>query len=650
MIFKKKKKKENDIVSGKNLLEELSPNEIDNLLDKGMVTEIDLCMPGGIDRTDPGYLRMDDKYVKSLVVTGYPKHVYVSCFDQLIHARDYDLDLSILVEPTDEISAIDELTRKIDQFETQLSIETKKGNRKNITRLSDMVEELMIERQKIEQNSGGLSYTQITCNLFCDSKDELEKQAKSLARSVSQNRINLKSAFLQQDVTFKNVLPFGKNYLKDGRRNFSTNALTSIFPFYNNEISHKTGVFMGENIFTNTPMYIDLFDRKVLVNGNMTIFGKSGIGKTYFTELYIMRSIMSNISVLIIDPEGEFRKLAKNLGGGVVVISPNSRYMVNPFDIEDEEILDDDGNPTGKKVVRIKDKISDLINLIAIMLDGLTKKQESFVSTAISRVYDNFGITEKSESLYTEDTLVDTTTNVILQGGILKTMPRFTDFWNELNKINESTPDNELQDMLTALLMYKEGGAYDMFDCYTSKELVNLKELPIISFDLSQIEDEILRPLGIYITFSWAWEKFCKKRPYVKKLLCIDEAWMMTNKNMPGYKYSAKYLEIAARRIRKRTGALVIASQHIGEFISCPEGEAVVKNTEVNVFFRQEEDEVKTLKERFNLSEGEANFMRTSDRGEYLIRMNGKSTKGRARAFDFEEDLIVKKPVEEGLI
>ena len=38
-----------------------------------------------------------------------------------------------------------------------------------------------------------------------------------------------------------------------------------------------------------------------------------------------------------------------------------------------------------------------------------------------------------------------------------------------------------------------------------------------MSFDVSKLEENVLRPIGMYIALSWTWEKFVKKNPLIKK-------------------------------------------------------------------------------------------------------------------------------------
>ena len=52
-----------------------------------------------------------------------------------------------------------------------------------------------------------------------------------------------------------------------------------------------------------------LFDRFQTENANMTVFAKSGSGKSFAVKLEILRSLMLGTDVIVIDPENEYRSL-----------------------------------------------------------------------------------------------------------------------------------------------------------------------------------------------------------------------------------------------------------------------------------------------------------------------------------------------------
>ncbi|NLK63712.1 MAG: DUF87 domain-containing protein [Tissierellia bacterium] len=644
-MFKKKDKKKvkrNKRARKEQIQEVVFDNSLskDSPLKKGEFNIMDIVAPAGVDRSDPTCLRLENRFVRSFIINGFPRNVGVGWLDPLYNSQD-DIDVVLHIEPTDERSALDELTDKITQFEAQLETEREKGNTRNVTRLGNKIRELYAQRERIELNYINLYYIQLGFNLFAKSKEALDKKTDLLDNKLRGRKIKIMSTFLQQDEGFKNALPLGKSYLPTMFRNFSSDALTSCFPFYNAEISHKTGVFLGENLATLTPIYIDFYDRKLIENGNIAVFGKSGSGKSHLISILTLRSALKDIRTVIIDPENDYGKVTKAVGGSIIDISQGSTNFINPFDIEEEEVLDDDGKPTGEKVVKIKDKIADLLNLIGVMAGGLSNEEKSLISYVLNDVYAEKGITEECGSLYTGEVTFNKETMEMEHGGVKKEMPTFSDFYRLLEK-RVKNGDSSLRKVLNTIAMFKKGGVYDLFDCQTSENLKYFKDSPIITFDVSKLEENILRPIGMYIALSWTWEKFVKKNPQIKKRVVCDEAWMLMNKNMAGNEYTSLFLETTARRIRKRNGSLLVASQNFHEFANNPQGKAVLTNTATKIFLRQDASDLDSVQDTFKLSDGEKEFLFTADVGHFLLKLQEESTVGYARSFDFEMELIEK--------
>ena len=172
-----------------------------------------------------------------------------------------------------------------------------------------------------------------------------------------------------------------------------------------------------------------------------------------------------------------------------------------------------------------------------------------------------------------------------------------------------------------------------------------MRDAPVITFDVSALEDKVLRPIGMYIALTWCWEKFAKKNIAIKKRIVCDEAWMLTNPNMAGYTYTAQFLETCSRRSRKRNCSLLVASQNFKEFCSCPQGEAVLSNAVVNIFLKQSATDLDAVQDKFKLSNGERSYLTSPPRGHFLLKMNSEATIGYAMAMDFEKYLIEKRTI-----
>lgn len=632
MLFKKKRQTNEVAQETPSVKKKEKTNSV---MAKGVRTVKDFMAPPSFDRSDESYIKVGKKYSRSFVMDGFPSSVGVGWLDQLYNYEG-DMDTALYIEPADDRTALDELTAKITQFEAQYSMEIQKGNIKNITRLKNIISQLYDQRERLEQNWENLFHIQIASNLYTDSAEELEKQSQVLDNKLKGRKIYHMPVYLRQDEGYKTALPFGKSYIPDMYRNFNSGALTACFPFYNSEVSHKTGVFCGVNLSTMTPVLIDFYDRAVLNNSNLSVIGQAGSGKTFFVSLLTLRSVLKGVRTVIIDPEGEYRKITSAVGGSNIYIAPDSDMTINPFDIEEEE------EEEGLKIVRVKDKVADILNLIGVMAGGMNGEQRSLVSHVLKELYESKGFTESPESLYVTEPYFDEGTGEFYHDGMKKPMPTFSDFHNRLEDYAITEKNDDIKRLANTLKMFKKGGVYDMFDTQTSGELIDFKNSPVVTFDISKLEENILRPIGMYIALSWTWEKFVKKNPHIKKRVVCDEAWMLVNKNMAGSEYTASFLEKSARRIRKRNGGLLVASQNFYEFANSDQGKAVLTNTVVNIFLRQDATDIDAVQDTFKLSDGERNFLLGAKRGEMLIKMNGESSVAYALSFPFEQELISK--------
>ena len=241
--MKKKKRQELNEELYMDLNESSSSDELIDV-DKGSYNLKDFIAPPSLDRSDFEHLVVGKQYVRNFVMQGFPNQVYVGWLNALYNA-EAEIDTMIHVEPADDRAALDALTAKITQFEAQLATEQERGNIRNVTRLGDAIQDLYEERRKLERNIEKLYQVEILANLYADSKENLEKETQKLDNKLRGRKIYLMPNYLRQDDGYKSTLPIGKSFITDKYRNFNSGALTACFPFYNSEITHENGVFIG---------------------------------------------------------------------------------------------------------------------------------------------------------------------------------------------------------------------------------------------------------------------------------------------------------------------------------------------------------------------------------------------------------------------
>ena len=204
-------------------------------------------------------------------------------------------------------------------------------------------------------------------------------------------------------------------------------------------------------------------------------------------------------------------------------------------------------------------------------------------------------------------------------------MPTIGSWYRSLEKkARENTIDtykNHYSYLLKVMKQYVRelNGQMAYFDGQSTFEL--LEGSPFINLDISQLEERFARPLAQQILMSWIWEKYVKKnsedrKKAGRKRVIIDEAWML----LP-FDEAVDFLNKMARRARKRNVSLAVISQRFQDFYEKAEAQAVLTSSDTKLFLAQDKSEIEYLKEVFKLSDGEANFLVTCQRGEGLLKV-----------------------------
>ena len=591
----------------------------------------DLIAPSGIDVSNIDHLEIissTKRFARSFFVSTLPR---MCTFPELF--RDMylfgDINTSIYITPIKEERSQNELNRVINELETERIVAMDKGN---INRESTIAQKRLEAEQLRDEIAAGfnkLYEASIVSTLFAYSLEDLEMYTRMLAAEMSKTMVGIKSAWGIQEEAFQSNLPLMDDQVQK-RHTFDRNSMATVFPFTTSEIGHPTGVPLGFNKQTGTPILFDNFHSS-LTNYNMVIFAKSGAGKSVTMKTLVSRSsVLMGIESLALDAEGEYTIVAESLGGINIVISPTSQTVINIFDIETETIKDE---ITGKEraVLNVENKIEDVTQGLLTMAKGSTRSTEvneltkQIIAEAVAEEYASIGITSNPNSLYERDEIGVTRGNLFSKHK--KNMPTIGSWYK---RIQAKAQDNQNPDyqyhysyLLKVMKQYirEYDGQMAYFDGQSTFDL--LDEVPFINLDISQLEERFARPLAQQILLSWIWEKFVKKNSEDKtkarkKRVLVDEAWML----LP-YPEAVDFLNKMARRARKRNVSLAIISQRFQDFYEKPEAQAVLTSSDIKLFLAQDKSEIAYLKEVFKLSEGEANFLVTCQRGEGLFKVGG---------------------------
>ena len=643
---KSKRKPQEQTIKGQQI-----NNDQPGILRKRTIKEI--IAPAGIDASKIDHLEIISnvtRYARSFFVSALPR---MCSFPDLFRDLYFfgDVNTSIYITPIPESRSQNELNKVINELETERLVAADRGN---INRESTLTQKRFEAEQLRDEIAAGFNKmydASIISTLFTYNLEDLDRLTKMLSTEVSKSLVGIKSAWAIQEKAFKSNLPLMDDKIKKVH-SFDSRSMGTVFPFTTSEVGHSTGVPLGFNKQTGTPILFDNFHPS-LTNYNMVIFAKSGAGKSVTMKTLISRSsVLMGIESLALDAEGEYQIVAESLGGINVVLSPNSRTVINLFDIEPENIRDE---ITGRErtVLNVENKVEDVTQALLTMARGSTRSQEvnevtkQVIAEAVAEEYANLGITNNPMSIYKSDENFQKGDKLYKEK---KEMPTIGSWYKRIQKKAQENRNPDYQYHYSYLLkvmrqyIREYNGQMAYFDGQSTFEL--LDGAPFINLDISQLEERFARPLAQQILLSWIWEKYVKKnsedrRRARQKRVLVDEAWML----LP-YPEAVDFLNTMARRARKRNVSLAIVSQRFQDFYEKPEAQAVLTSSDTKLFLAQDKSEIEQLKQVFKLSEGEANFLITCLKGEGLLKVGGDTAilqiTPTAKEFEFVETNLNK--------
>jgi len=533
----------------------------------GEQDQVDLISYSGL-MEESTYVQIGDTYVRTLFISGYPYVANVGWLNMLINFN-HDLDISYHIEQVDPLTALPKLNRKITELESTKRSMLKAGKVIG-SEITDPLESAMELKDKIQRGQEKLFQISIYMTLSASSLEELNKITQVLETIMASRMFYIKTATFQQLEGLQSILSRGENLLGQ-KRNLDSSSAALTFPFVSSELVQESGILYGINKSNNSLVIVDRFS---LNNANSIIFAQSGSGKSYTAKVEILRQLMQQTKVIVIDPEREYKQLAKSIGGTYIRMSATSKEKINPFDFSLKSVTGQNG---------LAEHIQDLTEIISLMAGSLSDEERAVVDKALIETYKTFGISMRKQKYEAE-----------------QTFPLLKDFYKVLKTMKQKELCHRLDKFVT-------GSLSSVFTAQTNVDLSNR----LVVFDIKDL-DESLRQIMILTTANFVHSQV-KSDPQ-KRILVIDEAWLLLQ-----HEESARFLAGLVRRARKHYLGVTLISQQANDFLNQEYGRAIASQSSLRILMKQDTTSIKKVVQEFNLSEYEQQFLLTCDRGEALI-------------------------------
>lgn len=588
--FLNKKKEENN----PDQQRELELKQIEEY-SRGLVTIQDIIAPEAIE-VDFTYQKINSSYSRTLFVAGYPRSVPANWLSPLINFPTQS-NVSMFIFPMDSSEILDNLKRKITEMEAEIQSDIRSGKISNINTEIKLNDARTI-REQLAAGAERFYQFGLYITIKADSVKELDRITKSIQSTLGALLIVSKKATLQMDEGFKTTIPMGTDLLNI-TRNMDTTSLATTFPFTSSELTMDTGILYGINEHNES---LVIFDRFRMESYNMLILAKSGAGKSYTVKLEILRQLMFDTEIIVLDPEQEYDDLCEMVGGEYINFTFGSDAKINPFDLS--QVYEEGQNELGQKIL-------SLHGLLKVMLGEMTAEQEALLDRALIATYKAKGITP------------DPATQK-------NTPPLMEDLYKTIIGMESSAAD----DIAARLEKFITGSFRGIFDQASN---VNIKN-EFTVFSVKEMEDE-LRPIAMYVILDFIWTKV--KKDFKKRLLIIDEAWYFMQ-----HPDSARFIYSMTKRARKYFLGITTITQDVEDFLHNDFGKAIVSNASIKFLMKQSTASIPVLSEAFYLSEGERQLLVSADVGEGVFFAGQNHVALRVVASDEEHQVITTDPHE----
>ncbi|PIS35587.1 MAG: conjugal transfer protein TraC [Parcubacteria group bacterium CG08_land_8_20_14_0_20_38_56] len=579
MFFRKKKK------------------EIPEIYKEETIDIKDIISPASIE-VNSNFIKIGERLAKTFFIFSYPRYLSTGWFSPVVNL-DIPMDISLFLHPVETGLILKQLRKRVTEVQAEIMEREEKGLVRDPA-LETAYRDLEQLRDRLITAQERMFQLGVYLTVYCETQEELRNIEANL-RSVLESRlVYIKPALYQQRLGFNSCAPYGLDQLQVYTA-MNTAPLSSVFPFISFDLSSNQGILYGINQHNNS---LILFDRFSLENANLVCFGTSGGGKSYLIKLEVLRSLMTDTDVIIIDPENEYKFLSDAVGGSSFNISLGSPNHINPFGLstprEDEKPED-----------VLRSNVINLVGLLRIMLGGLTPEEDAVIDKALTETYASKDITPYSDpQSWQENT------------------PLMQDFQSVLETMEGA------ESLVIRLRKFTTGTYANFFNQPSNVDMKN----KMVVFGIRDMEDE-LRPMAMYIIMRYIWNAI--RTELKKRILVIDEAWWLM-KTEEG----ASFLYGTVKRARKYWLGVTTITQDVMDFMKSDYGRPIITNSALQVLMKQSPAMIETTKKTFNLTEEEKNILLETPVGEGLFFAGMKHVLMRVVASYTEDQFITTSPEE----
>lgn len=402
---------------------------------------------------------------------------------------------------------------------------------------------------------------------------DLRYKKALLLKNLTQKKYYVEEAYANCRQYYLATLPLMYKPLsisKRNMRNYTTRSLESFYMYTSYTLCDNNGCVLGENHKNHSIVAINNYNTDIFPNANISLFGMTGSGKTYTTEIFARAMRVIGVRVFFILPvkAHEYLRGCKAISGQYIQLYPGSKDCINVCEIRPAQSIDKRvlKESIRKEPCLLTSKITFLIAWLKLNMlsDPMTSDELDILEVTLTQLYNDYGFTMDNDSAWADK-----------KNKVIRESPIISDMYDRFLEIPS------LKRVAKCLKKYVVGSCSNL-NGRTNVDYTN--KYNCIDVDQTNIPPDLI-PAFLLLATEWVYSLIKEDRLSLDMLI-LEEIWKMLVDPS-----SSEQIRDLFKLIRGYGGAAMALTQDINDCLNNEAGKAILSGTAIKFIMHLEKPE-----------------------------------------------------------